>query len=86
MTTTDCLYFNNGRHFFFANKSFRIKTAREVSDEDWKTALAHGQGPIPAEEHLDAEVFSNLYGTFLKVRYKAWWYYINPKDCDYIGQ
>lgn len=86
MKTCDFLFFNNGRYFFFPNKSFKIKTAREISDEDWKTALAQGIDPIPAGEHLDAEVFNNFYGTFLKVRYKAWWYYINPKDCDYIGQ
>ena len=86
MKTCDFLFFNNGQHYFFPNKSFKIKTAREVSDEDWKTALAHRIEPIPADEHLNAEVFNNYYGTFLKVRYKAWWYYINPKDCDYIGQ
>ena len=77
--------FNNGLYGVIEEKPVRVKTAREVQDEDWKTALVHKQEPIPAEEHLDAEIVNNCYGTFLKVRYKAWWYYIKPTDCDYIG-
>ena len=83
--TIEELHFNNGLHAFFKEKSIRVKTIREAQNEDWKTALAHGKEPIPADEHLDAEVYHNFYGAFLKVRYKAWWYYLNPKDCDFIG-
>lgn len=79
------IYFHNGLFGVFKEKPVRVKTIKEVQDEDWKTALVHKQEPIPADEHLDAEIIGNCYGTFLKVRYKAWLYYIKPTDCDYIG-
>lgn len=79
------IVFHNGLYGVFKGKPVRVKTIKEVQDEDWKTALVNKQESIPTGEHLVAEIISNFYGTFLMVRYKAWLYYIKPTDCDYIG-
>lgn len=78
------MWFNNGYMGYVVGNKLRVKTTKEVVDEDWKTALVHDIKPIPTGVELICEVYNNCYGTYLKTKYNGQTYYIEPRDCDYI--
>lgn len=80
----EAMRFNNEYRGYVVGNKLRVKTAKEVADEDWKTALVHGIKPIPTGVVLICEVYKNFYGTYLKTTYNGHTYYIEPRDCDYI--
>lgn len=54
---------------------------KEVYNEDWKTAIAKKQEPIPKGAEVEfAGTLSNYYGYWWKVWYNASLYYVNPSD------
>lgn len=84
--TIDELRFHNGLFAFYKEKPFTVRTAKEVHDEDWKTAMAHNIPPIPAETELVIKkTCINYYGIWLMAEYNGNLYYIDPMKCDFVG-
>ena len=67
------------------NMKIKVKTVKEVNDEDWKTQLVQKKKSIPADTELEATVFQNFYGWFLRVIYDKRYYDINPHYCKFLG-
>jgi ribosomal protein L11 methylase PrmA len=52
----------------------------EITDEDWKTAIAQGKQPIPAGAKVKITgTLQNLYGDFLIVEYNETRYTVDPR-------
>lgn len=52
----------------------------EITDEDWKTAIAQGKQPIPAGAKVKITgTLQNLYGDFLTVEYNGTRYTVDPR-------
>lgn len=53
----------------------------DLSDGDWKTQHARGYGDIPKGTVLMVnEVMTNLYGTWINVKYDGWTYSVRESD------
>ena len=57
--------------------------AKDVWDEDWKTAIAQNKPLIPKGTALTGKVMRNLYGHFINVRFQDYLYSIKPSSCIY---
>lgn len=67
-------------------RSPKVRTIKDTSDEDFKTAIALRIPSIPKGTELVVEdVTRNFYGIFLDVRYGGYLYYINPRNVEYAG-
>ena len=61
---------------------------QELSDEDWKTQMAHGYPNIPkgATVKVLNEKYQNYYGTFCEVEYNGRHYYVDPMGIEFLTQ
>ena len=58
-------------------------TKRELTDEDWKTALARGKGSIPKGATVEIlQMIRNFYGEYYWVKYRGETYYVEPRDLE----
>ena len=64
------------------------KALQELSDEDWKTQMAHGYPNIPkgATVKVLNENYQNYYGIFCEVEYNGRHYYVDPMGIEFLTQ
>lgn len=61
--------FHNGK-FVWTGKPLRVEAVEQISNEDWKTALAFGQRQIkPGETGYVEDVIQNFYGFWAYVQF-----------------
>lgn len=78
--------YNNWITFKKSRRIWKVKATKDISDEDWKTALAQNKPSIPTGTELQVVgVLENLYGRYIEAYYQGSLYYINPRDVDYVG-
>lgn len=86
MSNFEHIQFNNGLYTIHKSMPFKVRTAKETCEEDWKTAIVHEIPPIPANTDLTVKrVFLNLYDRILEVDYNGRSYSISAENCDFIG-
>lgn len=74
-------------YLFFDEDKYILGTERDIYDEDWKTALVHGNPCIPKGTKVELEkVVRNFYGTYFLIQYAGRLFYANPKHFTYIGK
>ena len=57
-------------------KPYKVKTNREIMDEDSKTAEALGIKPIPKDTIVEVVgTFQNSRGSYIKIKYNGYIYY-----------
>ena len=77
---------NEETYLFLSDKSYRLVTAIEVFDEDYKTASIHNKQSIPKNTEVILETFfRNCYGEYFAVRYNGILYYSKPENFNYLG-
>lgn len=80
------LEFYNGLMLIRKGQPFCVRTIRNCTDEDWKTAVARNKPFIPGGTNLTvSDVVQNLFGRFLQVEYSGMKYSIRSDDCNYFG-
>ena len=68
-------------------QGFYVRTIREASHGDWKTALVQKIAPIPAGTILKIyDFFQNFYGNWIRVIYNGRHYDISIADLEYVGK
>lgn len=65
-------------------KDLNVLTAKETAfNEDWKTATAHEQKPIPKGAKVRfIQKYLNFYGNWFIVEYEDSRYYVDPEKFD----
>ena len=62
-----------------------VKAEKDISDEDWKTALVRGTPKIPVGTEILVEGFCrNCYGRYIVTHYNGEHYYIDPRYVSYV--
>jgi hypothetical protein len=60
---------------------------KELSDCDYKTQMAKGYGNIPKYAEVEfVRYIQNLYGNYMRVRYKGIVYDVRPEDIVIIEE
>ena len=76
---------DNQEYIFEQNKTYKLKATKDICDEDWKTAIAHGNPIIPRGTVVELDkIISNLYGLYFVIRYNGYLFYTYPHDFEYI--
>lgn len=76
----------DGKDYAFSNNhKIILKTATDVYDADWKTALVHNKPIIPKGAEVEwIDFFHNFYGTYFYVKYNGEIYSAEPYKFAYI--
>ena len=63
----------------------KVKTKKELINEDWKTHIALKQPSIPEGIVLEVkDTIWNFYGKYYEVEYSGYLYYVNPKNVEEV--
>lgn len=71
---------SDGKEYVFSPKIPTILEAiKNVYDEDWKTAVTHGNPCIPKGTKVMLEdIITNYHGKYLCIRHDGYLFYANP--------
>jgi hypothetical protein len=79
--------FNNGEHTIEPGKT-RVSAVRVISNEDWKTAMAHGQRSFEVGEQATlSDAIVNFYGSYARVQFDNvdFSVYVKWSDLNWVG-
>lgn len=64
-----------------------LKAEKDISDEDWKTGLAHKKPKIPSGTEILVENFClNCYGRYIVTKHNGLFYYLDPRNLSYVKE
>lgn len=68
------------------NMKIKVKTVKEISDDDWINYLDPHKRYIPADTELMAEIMLRTHGCpILRIVYDERVYTVSPHCCEFLG-
>lgn len=76
---------DRNEYIFSSKMSTILEAIDDVYDENWKTAIRHGNPCIPkGTKVLLEDIITNYYGKYLCIRYDGYLFYASPYAFKHI--